>query len=309
MPVFRLHRSLIGAACLAGASLLTACSDGGSNSSSGSSASPGNAPPAASATTLERAKSSGTLRVGYANEAPFAYMDSASGRLTGEAPEILRHVTNELGIANIEGVLTEFGSLIPGLQAGRFDAIAAGMYITPERCQQVLFSNPTYGIGSAFLVAEGNPKGLHSFNDVAEHDDASLGVVVGAIEADYARQTGVPAERVVVFPDAASALAGVQAGRVDAYAATALTASDLLRKGTSGVERAEPFTDPEIDGKSVRGHGAFAFRPADTELRDAFNEVLAGYLGTPEHAQAVEPFGFTAAELPGEATAALLCEG
>ncbi|MGE4341022.1 MAG: transporter substrate-binding domain-containing protein, partial [Pigmentiphaga sp.] len=148
-----------------------------------------------------------------------------------------------------------------------------------------------------------------SFGDVAGHDDASLGVVVGAIEADYARQTSVPAERVVVFPDAASALAGVQAGRVDAYAATALTVSDLLRKGTDGIERAEPFTDPEIDGKSVRGHGAFAFRTDDTELRDAFNGILTDYLGTPDHAQAVESFGFTAAELPGDVTAALLCKG
>ena len=32
----------------------------------------------------------------------------------------------------VDGVLTEFGSLIPGLQAGRFDIIAAGMFVTPE---------------------------------------------------------------------------------------------------------------------------------------------------------------------------------
>lgn len=308
MALFLSMRRGFSLAAVVGTALLAACSDS-SNAPAASSAAPAANPPPAVASTLERAQASGTLRVGYANEAPFAYMNSASGQLTGEAPEILRHITQELGIARIEGVLTEFGSLIPGLQANRFDVIAAGMYITPQRCQQVLFSNPTYGIGSAFIVAEGNPKALNSFADVAATNDARLGVVVGAIEADYASQSGVPTDRVVVFPDAASALAGVQAGRVDAYAATALTAHDLLQKQSQGLERAEPFTDPVINGSSVRGHGAFAFRLHDTALRDAFNRILASYLGSPEHAQTVLPFGFTTAELPGQVTAAQLCAG
>ena len=32
------------------------------------------------------------------------------------------------------------GFVIPGLNAGRFDLIAAGLFITPERCEQVAFS-------------------------------------------------------------------------------------------------------------------------------------------------------------------------
>lgn len=287
--------------------LLAAC-DNNNQSETSASGEAGNATETASG-TLAKAQQSGTLRVGYANEAPFAYMDSESGQLTGEAPEVLRHITEELGIDNIEGVLTEFGSLIPGLQAERFDVIAAGMYITPARCEQVLFSNPTYGIGSAFIVAEGNPKELHSFEDIANHDDATLGVVVGAIESDYAANSDVPASRVVVFPDAASAMAGVQSGRVDAYAATALTVNDLLQKDAQGVERADPFTDPVVDGASVRGHGAFAFRQSDAEMRNAFNDILADYLGTDAHLQSVEPFGFTAGELPGDVTAEQLCAG
>ncbi|TSH88529.1 ectoine/hydroxyectoine ABC transporter substrate-binding protein EhuB [Verticiella sediminum] len=262
----------------------------------------------ADTSTLAKAQEAGRIRIGYANEAPFAYMDSSAGQLTGEAPEVLRHVLDELGIKEVEGVLTEFGSLIPGLQANRFDIIAAGMYVTPERCKQAIFSNPTYGIGSAFVVREGNPKALDSFAAVAQDDSARLGVVVGAIEAEYADKSGVPAARVVVFPDAASALAGVQAGRVDAYAATSLTVNDLLGKGkATGVERAEPFTDPVIDGKDVRGYGAFAFRNDDTALRDAVNEKLAAFIGSPAHLEAVSPFGFTEAELPGDTTAAMLC--
>jgi polar amino acid transport system substrate-binding protein len=260
------------------------------------------------ADSLDRARSEGTIRVGFANEPPYAYLESSSGRLTGEAPEIARAVLKEIGVAEVEGVLTEFGSLIPGLNAGRFDVIAAGMYILPERCKEIAFSNPTYSVGAAFIVAQGNPKRLHGYADVARHSSARLGVVAGAVERSYARATGIPDERVVVFPDAPSALEGVAAGRVDAFAGTSLTVNSLLARADSpALERAAPFEDPVIEGKPVRGYGAFGFRKDDRKLITAFNEALARHVGTPSHLQTVKPFGFTAAELPGKATAAALC--
>lgn len=261
-------------------------------------------------TTLERIQREGVVKVGYANEAPYAYMDSEQQRLTGEAPEILRKVMSDLGVNEIEGVLTEFGSLIPGLKAGRFDVIAAGMYITPERCTQIGFSNPTYGIGEGFIVAKGNPKNLHSYEDVANDSTAQLGVVAGTVERGYARDIGVPDARVTVFPDPPSAIAGVASGRVDAYAGTSLTVADMLSKSTSDkLVRAEPFTDPVIDGVSVRGYGAFGVRKDDTELLNAINAELADFIGTEEHLALVKPFGFGEPELPGEVTAAELCGG
>lgn len=264
----------------------------------------------ATASTLEQARKSGKIRVGYANEAPYAYMDSETKRLTGEAPEIARVVLSRLGVTEIEGVLTEFGSLIPGLQAKRFDIIAAGMYVLPKRCKEVAFSNPTYGIGEAFLVKAGNPKKLHSYSDVAAYPKATIGVVAGAVERDYARETGIPDSRVTVFPNAPSALAGVASGRVDAYAGTSLTVQSIIQKANDpNIERAVPFEDPVLDGKSVRGFGAFAFRKNDRSLVDAFNAELAKFIGSPEHLDLVKPFGFTAQERPGQVTAEQLCRG
>lgn len=258
--------------------------------------------------TLDRVKRTGTIRVGYANEAPYAYIDSSTGKLTGEAPEILRVVMSRMRVDEVEGVLTEFGSLIPGLKAKRFDVIAAGMYITPERCQQIDFSNPSYTIGEAFVVKKGNPLDLHSYEDIAKHESATLGVVAGTVERGYARETGVPDDRVVVFPDAPSALAGVVAGRVDAYAGTSLTIQDLMNKSSSDdLERADPFSDPVIDGETIRGYGAFGFRKEDDLFREAFNAELAEFIGTPEHLDTIEPFGFTENELPGDVTAEELC--
>jgi polar amino acid transport system substrate-binding protein len=265
---------------------------------------------AAEAGTLEKARKSGRIRIGYANEAPFAYFDSGSNRLTGESPEIARVILGQLGVPEVEGVLTEFGALIPGLQAGRFDLIAAGMYILPKRCEQVIFSNPSYTIGQAFLVRVGNPKKLHAYADVAASSDATIGVVAGAVEREYARKSGIPDDRVVVFPNPPSALAGVESARVDAFAATSLTVQTLLsRSQDAKVERATPFSDPVIDGKPIRGYGAFAFRKTDAQFAKRFNAELAKFIGTPEHFKVVGEFGFSQGELAVEKSTDELCRG
>ncbi|MPY87449.1 MAG: ectoine/hydroxyectoine ABC transporter substrate-binding protein EhuB [Luteitalea sp.] len=258
--------------------------------------------------TLERIRRSGVVSVGYANEAPYAYQDRATGRVTGEAPEIARVILDRMGVERIEGVLTEFGALIPRLQAGRFDLIAAGMYITSPRCVQVAFSNPTYSIGEAFIVEEGNPLGLHSYEDIRDAPNTILGVVSGAIERKYAQQAGVADQQITTFPDPPSAMAGVRASRVSAFAATELTVQNLLNKDSEGLERAEPFTDPVIEGESVRGYGAFGFRKDETTLVAEFNRHLADFIGTPEHLKLVEPFGFGESQLPGDMTAKEACE-
>lgn len=261
-------------------------------------------------TTLDRIRSEGVIKVGYANEAPYAYYDSKADRLTGEAPEIAREISKRMGVSRVEGVLTEFGSLIPGLKAKRFDIIAAGMYILPKRCKEIAFSNPTYKIGEAFLVKKGNPFDLHSYEDVAKHPEAQLGVVAGAVELGYARAVGVPDDRISVLPDVPGAVAAVQTGRIDAYAATSLTINDVLNKlNGKKLEKAEPFTDPVIEGKRVIGYGAFGIRKEDKDLLDEFNRHLKALIGSDGHRKIVEPFGFTESEFPGDVTAKELCRG
>ena len=50
-----------------------------------------------------------------------------------------------------------FGSLLPALISGKVDMIGAGISITEERMQKVLFSEPYYKSGIAALVRKKNP--------------------------------------------------------------------------------------------------------------------------------------------------------
>jgi polar amino acid transport system substrate-binding protein len=263
---------------------------------------------AQSLTAIERIRRQGSVRIAFANEAPYGYLDTDTGRVTGEAPEIARAVFARMGIAHVEAVSTDFGALIPGLIAGRFDVIAAGMYVTPERCREIAFSNPTYRIGEAFVVASGNPSALHGFDDVLARPGVKLGVVAGAVELAYARRLGIPDPQLVLYGDNVSALDGVRTGHVDAFACTTLTALSLLRRAAdTRLELARPMRQPVVDGVEQVGYGAFGVRRADAGLRRALNEQLAQFIGSAEHLELVRPFGFAAATLPGNVTASELC--
>jgi len=243
------------------------------------------------------------VRIGYANESPFAYT-TPDGTVTGESPEIAKKVFAKLGVKKVDAVLTEWGSLIPGLRAGRFDVIAAGMYVTPERCKQVAFANPQYQIQDTLLTLKGNPKNLQSYADVAKNPDAKLAVMAGSVELGYARDSGVKDGQLLQVPDTTAQLQAVRASRADAAAGTALTMKGLADKAGPTVEAIPKFTD---DPKHT-GYGALAFRPDDTDLRDAVNQQLKAWLGTPDHLKTVAPFGFDKSNLPDKTTAQL-CGG
>lgn len=260
--------------------------------------------PSLAETTLEKAKAAGYIRIGFANEAPFGFA-TPDGKLTGEAPEVAKAVLAKMGIPEVDGVLTEFGSLIPGLKAGRFDIIAAGMFINPKRCAEIGFSEPSYGIGQAMLVPAGNAKKIADYSSFADNKDLKLAVMAGAVEAGYAREAGVAEEQIVTLPDQSSLVAAVQSGRADGAALTALSIADMAKKA-EGVESTTPFG--EVAGKSVKGHGGFGFRKEDTDLQEAFNKELAAFLGSPEHLALVEPLGFGKDYLPNKTTAEL-CQG
>lgn len=255
-------------------------------------------------TTLEKIQEQGFIRVGFANEAPYAFATN-SGQLTGESPSVFSHVMAQLGVDQVDGVLTEWGALIPGLKAGRFDAIVASMYITPTRCKEILFANPTYGIGEAFLVKSGNPDGVNNYED-ALRDGRTIAFVAGTAEIEHAQMAGLERKQRLIVPDFASAIAAVKANRASAAALTSLTAADFASKDSS-LERAEPFTFTH-EGVAYKGEGSFGFRLEDETLRDAVNEQLDQFLGTPAHLAMVEPFGFDASNMP-EKTAEQHCAG
>lgn len=264
------------------------------------------ASPAWAQNTLEKIKRDGKVTVAIAGEAPYGYRD-ASGRVTGEAPEIARVVLQGINPdVDISFVSTDFGQLIPGLQSGDFDIAAAGMFITPARCEQVAFSNPTYVVGEAFAVRNGNPKTITDFQSVSDNPKARVGLVAGTVEYNYALVAGIPADRAPLYRNIGKAMEALKAGKVDAVAMTALTTRDIV--ADEAELQSTPQFFPEVDGDVVKGYGAFAFRKNDRGLVDAFDQRLEALIGSGEHLSLARQFGFGEDMLPDK-TAAELCGG
>lgn len=252
-------------------------------------------------TTLEKAQERGTVTVGFANEQPYAYMNSDL-ELTGISVEIADAIFERLGIEQMQGVLTEFAILIPGLQAERFDAVTAGMFITPSRAaaEGAQFANPEFTVGEAIAVKAGNPKDLHSYEDVAVNEDVSIAAVAGTIEYDYLLASGVPENQIISVPDNASALSALQSGRVDAFTVTEPTIRSILDQANDpSVEVEEDFKQPIIDGEEVKDYSATVFRSADQDFIEAWNTELRKMEESGELLEIYEKYGFTADNLPG----------
>jgi len=248
--------------------------------------------------TLEKAKRQGYITVGFANEAPYAYA-TPDGKLTGEAVEVSRVILKKMGINEMNGVLTEFGSLIPGLNANRFDMITAGMWINAARAEQVSFANPDYQIGEAIAVKTGNPLNLHSYKDIGSNSKVKVGAMSGSAEVKELIGSGVADSQIVSVPDQPSALAALQAGRVDVITMSGPALQSVLDTAKdSTIERVKEFTQPVIDGKSVVGYGAAVFRKNDNDFRDAYNKELAAMEESGELLSIIKPFGFTEDNLP-----------
>jgi polar amino acid transport system substrate-binding protein len=242
---------------------------------------------------LARLKSQGTVRLGIAGEVPYGYVDD-QGEFTGEAPELARVIFKRLGIDRVQPVATDFASLIPGLNSQQFDVVSAGMYINKERCAQVIFADPEYQMLDSFIVRKGNPKNLRTYEDVVRAK-ARLATGTGYAEIGYAVAAGIPEKEIVILQDQVAGLNAVESGRVDVFAGTALTAREVVRK-SSRAEATEPFA-AVVDGKKQIDGGGFAFRPTDTELRDAFNVEIHKMKKSGELFRILKPFGFTESEM------------
>lgn len=262
--------------------------------------------------TLEKLRKQGYVTIAYTNASPFGYSDRP-GNVTGADIETLKVILPEIGVPDMQFAIVPFGTLIPGIQAGRFDLIGLSMGILPARCEQVIFSEPTNCIGAGFAVLKGNPLNLHSVKDVADNSDARLAVVIGSNEARLAKAAGIPDNRVTAYEGQPQALAALRGGRADAFALTAMGIIGMLKAaGDSSLENALPFNDAVTDGHKEQLCGGFAMRREDGDLRDAINAVLKTMKADGRLRDIYVKFGFLPTMIPGPdapETTAALCGG
>jgi polar amino acid transport system substrate-binding protein len=249
--------------------------------------------------TLERGKEQGYLRVGIANEPPYTQVN-ADGSVHGAEPDILRAVLQTMGIAEIEGVVTPYEAMIPGLNADRWDVIAAGLFMKQSRCEAVAYSEPVIVSTESFGTLPGNPLDITTIADISENPDLRIAVLTGGFEEGILNTAEIPVEQQVLVKDARSGMEAVTANRADAFLLPTLSLESLVEQDPS-IEVTEPIEDAPRTGSGA------AFRKEDTELLEAYNKALAEFKKTPEFAEILTEWGFDPTVVEG-VTAEELCK-
>lgn len=252
-------------------------------------------------TLLEKAQAGETIRIGFANEVPWAY-PGENNKPLGFVNAIALGILKEMGIKNIEPVVTDWGGLIPGLNANRFDVITGGMYILKSRCENVSFSDPIGVFGDAFIVAKGNPKNLQTYQDI-KNSNSVIVTGAGYNIVEVAKREGVAESNIMQVPGPTEILAAVKAGRADAGGVTFFTAQNLAKESGDAIDVTDPGKLPDWTFNWV----GIAFRKADTDFLGAFNKALAGYMGSDAMMQAVAEYGYTKSQLPGDGSTEFAC--
>ncbi|RDH75045.1 ectoine/hydroxyectoine ABC transporter substrate-binding protein EhuB [Mycolicibacterium moriokaense] len=280
-----------GAVAVGGPALLAACSK---------------VPDSGEGGTLARIKDAGSIKVGIAGEVPYGFTEN--GEVTGEAPEVAKAVYKAMGVDKVESTQVEFGQLIPALNAGQYDMVAAGMAILPDRCKNAQFSTVDYVTPTALLVPKGNPQQVNNFDDI-KAKNLPLAVLSGTVEEAVAQDLGIPADKIQPYDGQPEMLQALLDNRAYAGALTDISLRRMVADNpTAPLQVTDGFV-PVVGGKKQIQAGGFVFRKGDDQLVEQFNTELDKLHQSGQWLTIVKPFGFTEDNLPPEdVTTAQLCE-
>ncbi|MBA1154593.1 transporter substrate-binding domain-containing protein [Microvirga mediterraneensis] len=169
-------------------------------------------PTLAKADKLEDVLSAGKLRVGLLlDAAPWGFKD-AKGEAAGLDVDLAKLMASDMGV-KLEIVPLTGASRIPSLLAGKVDVLVAAMGATPERAQQVMFSQPYAAVNLGVF----GPKSLPVTKNPADLKGRSIAVAKGSTLdvwlTDNAKDT-----KLVRFEDTPSAIAAYLSGQAETFA-------------------------------------------------------------------------------------------
>ncbi|MEV4288925.1 ABC transporter substrate-binding protein [Nonomuraea bangladeshensis] len=250
-----------GALALTAALALSACGSDSGSGGADTSASAGTGSGAAAVKLVQPGKLTVCTNIPYE---PFQFKD-ASGKVVGFDVDIVDLAAKKLGVTqNIVDI--DFAVIKSGaaMAAGKCDVAAAGMTITPERAQNITFSDPYFDATQALLAKKGT--GAKSLEDV-KAKGLKLGAQASTTGLDYAKKQGFnPTE----YADSPKELLALQAGQADVIIQDLPVVLTWLKK----PEVAEKF---ELIASLDTGeqYGIGLKKDADPTLVKTINEELA----------------------------------
>ncbi len=195
---------------------------------------------------------------------PFSGTDDA-GRLKGFDIDIALALCEEMEV-RCTFVRQDWEGLIPGLRAGKFDAVVSSMSITEKRRRLVAFTDRYYSNTVRFVARKG------AAFDPAAVSGQTIGALGATIASDWLEENLGRSAAIRLFAGQDELLKALSAGRVDAVFGDGLGFWSWLQ-GEAGAGFA--FVG---DGYRLDEGIGIAVRKEDETLRRRFNRALRSIL-------------------------------
>jgi arginine/lysine/histidine transporter system substrate-binding protein len=214
-------------------------------------------------TTLKSVQKAGKLTVATSPDFPPFESLGEDGSVVGIEIDILNLICDQLGV-ELDIQQMDFDSVLPGVQAGKFDLGASGISVTEKRQKNVLFTDPYCLAAQAIVVTEGSP-----ITCKADLEGKKVSVQTGTTAETFCMENGYDVNSFSANSDAQAALTS---GKVDAWVIDDLTAADMVK-----IYNAEGGDQLVIlDEAMTTEPYAFAFAFGSEDLVEQINTILNG---------------------------------
>ncbi|MFT4000903.1 MAG: ABC transporter substrate-binding protein [Rhizobium sp.] len=163
---------------------------------------------------------------------PMAFADQ-NGELKGLRIDIGKEIAKRLCLKP-EFVSTEYATMIPGLNGGRWDLVNAGLFVTPER-RKILMMIPYENLAISISTAIKSDKAVTKLDDLA---GKSISTDIGGYDEKKMRELnedfkkrGLPEMKISLFDNYATVYQALRAGQVDAAASIDPVAKEYQDRG------------------------------------------------------------------------------
>ena len=189
---------------------------------------------------------------------PYEYIEG--GEIVGIDAEIAAKIAEKLGR---ELEITEFGSIVGGVQTGKFDIGMAGMTVNEERLQSVNFSE-SYAIGVQSIIVKAD-SAYKTLDDLLDDTAAKIGVQQDTTGDIYSTED-FGEDRVVRYKTGNDAVQALVSGKVSAVIIDNEPAKSYVAANEGLTIQDSPYTEENY---------AIAIAKENTELLDQINAALA----------------------------------
>ena len=214
-------------------------------------------------TTLASVQKSGKLTVATSPDFPPFESLGANGEVFGIEIDILNLICAQLG-GELDIQQVDFDSVLPGVQAGKYNMGASGISVTPARAENTLFTDPYCLAAQAIVVLKDSP-----IKSKADLTGKTVSVQTGTTAETYCMENGYTVSSFTANADAEAALV---AGKVDAWVIDDLTAAEMVK--IYNAEKGDVLVI--LDEAMATDPYAFAFAFGSEDLLAKINEILSG---------------------------------